>query len=125
MLVSILKKIGIKFSLNDPRWGRSSQDDNNQMQNNKKPGEGPPDLDQLWRDFNQRITSLFGGKGGDGGDGYRPDAKGAGIGFGVVVLVAAFLWLVSGFFIVQEGQTGVVLTFGKYSNMTPAGFNWR
>jgi modulator of FtsH protease HflK len=35
------------------------------------------------------------------------------------------LWLVSGFFIVQEGQTGVVLTFGKYSHMTPAGFNWR
>jgi membrane protease subunit HflK len=26
---------------------------------------------------------------------------------------------------VQEGQTGVVLTFGKYSHMTPAGFNWR
>lgn len=125
MLVSILKKIGLKFSLNDPRWGRSSQDDKNQMQNNKKPGEGPPDLDQLWRDFNQRITSLFGGKNGEGGDGYRPDAKGAGIGFGVVLLIAFFLWLVSGFFIVQEGQTGVVLTFGKYSSTTPAGFNWR
>lgn len=123
MLVSVLKKFGLKFSLNDPRWGRSSQDDNNQMQNNKKPGEGPPDLDQLWRDFNQRITSLFGG--GDGGNGYKPDAKGAGIGFGVVVLIAVFLWLVSGFFIVQEGQTGVVLTFGKYSSMAPAGFNWR
>jgi modulator of FtsH protease HflK len=26
---------------------------------------------------------------------------------------------------VQEGQTGVILTFGKYSHMTPAGFNWR
>lgn len=125
MLVSILKKIGLKFSLNDPRWGRSSQDDKNQMQNNKKPGEGPPDLDQLWRDFNQRIASLFGGKNGDGGDGYRPDAKGASIGFSVVALIAFFLWLVSGFFIVQEGQTGIVMTFGKYSSMTPAGFNWR
>ena len=92
MFVSILKKIGLKFSLNDPRWGRSSQDDKNQMQNNKKPGEGPPDLDQLWRDFNQRITSFFGGKNSEGGDGYRPDAKGAGIGFSVVVLIAFFFF---------------------------------
>ena len=36
-----------------------------------------------------------------------------------------FLWLISGFFVVQEGQTGVVLTFGKYSHDTPSGFNWR
>jgi membrane protease subunit HflK len=51
--------------------------------------------------------------------------RGAGIGVGLIGAVVVFLWLVSGFFIVQEGQTGVVLTFGKYSHMTPAGFNWR
>jgi membrane protease subunit HflK len=51
--------------------------------------------------------------------------KGAGIGVGLIAAIVAFLWLVSGFFIVQEGQTGVVMTFGKYSHMTPAGFNWR
>ena len=51
--------------------------------------------------------------------------KGAGIGAGLVAIVVLFLWLVSGFFIVQEGQTGVVMTFGKYSQSTPAGFNWR
>jgi modulator of FtsH protease HflK len=25
--------------------------------------EGPPDLDELWRDFNRKLTGLFGGKG--------------------------------------------------------------
>ncbi len=35
------------------------------------------------------------------------------------------MWLISGFFLVQEGQTGVVLTFGKRSHTTPAGLNWR
>jgi membrane protease subunit HflK len=127
MPVPFFKKIGLKFSLNDPRWGRGS--DNNeqpQNQNGKRPGEGPPDLDQLWRDFNQRLNRLFGrtGGGGDGG-GFRPDMRGAGIGAGVVAAIILFLWLISGFFVVQEGQTAVVMTFGRYSHMAPAGFNWR
>ena len=129
MLVSHLKKrIGLMFSLNDPRWGRGSQDnDQHQSNGGKKPNDGPPDLDQLWRDFNQRLNRLFGNRngGGNSGGGLTPDMKGAGIGVGIVAVIALFLWLASGFFIVQEGQTGVVLTFGKYSHMTPAGFNWR
>lgn len=126
---SILKKIGLKFSLNDPRWGRGSQDDQKHNQDGKKPNDGPPDLDQLWRDFNQRLSQLFGGKGGGGGEsgggGFKTDFRGAGIGAVIVAGIVLFLWLISGFFIVQEGQTGVVLTFGKYSHTTPAGFNWR
>lgn len=131
MPVPLFRKFGLKFSLNDPRWGRGSQEgDQNQNQGGKRPNnDGPPDLDQLWRDFNQRLNRLFGGKGGGrgdgGGGGFNPDMKGAGIGVGLLAVIVAFLWLVSGFFIVQEGQTGVVLTFGKYSHSTPAGFNWR
>jgi membrane protease subunit HflK len=131
MPVSFLKKVGLKFSLNDPRWGRGQQNDEQpQNQDGRKPAEGPPDLDQLWRDFNNRINRLFGrrpGGGGNnnGGGGFRPDMRGAGLGLVIVAAIVAFLWLVSGFFIVQEGQTGVVLTFGKFSHVTPAGFNWR
>jgi membrane protease subunit HflK len=133
MPVSFLKKVGLKFSLNDPRWGRGSQDDDQQNQGNRRPPDGPPDLDQLWRDFNQRLNRIFGGRGknngggnnGGGGGNYRSDMRGAGIGVIVVGVIVLFLWLVSGFFIVQEGQTGVIMTFGRYSHMTPAGFNWR
>jgi len=143
MLVSLFRKIGVKFSLNDPQWGRGSQNDNRENQNNgnngdKRPekpsgnNDGPPDLDQLWRDFNQRLSGLFGRKGGggssDGGNGggfNRGDVKGAGIGVGVIAVIVAFLWLASGFFIVQEGQTAVVTTFGRYSHTTLPGFNWR
>ncbi|RJF98718.1 FtsH protease activity modulator HflK [Noviherbaspirillum saxi] len=127
MPVPLIKKIGLKFSLNDPRWGRGSQDNGqNQNQDGKRPNDGPPDLDQLWREFNQRLNRLFGNRGGGRGDGgFTPDMKGAGIGFGLIAAIIAFLWLISGFFIVQEGQTAVVMTFGKYDHMTPAGFNWR
>jgi modulator of FtsH protease HflK len=127
MLGSTLRKIGLKLSLNDPRWGRGEQNSHAQNQDGRKPEDGPPDLDELWRDFNQRLGRLFGkgNGGGDSGGGFRPDMRGAGAGIGVVAIIILFLWLVSGFFIVQEGQTGVVLTFGKFSHTTPAGFNWR
>ena len=99
-------------------------------------GDGPPDLDELWRDFNRKLTGLFGGKGGggntprgsgDGGGGpnFQPDMKSAGIGAGLVAGVIALIWLGSGFFIVQEGQQAVVTSFGKYSHTSEAGFQWR
>ncbi|MDO8653656.1 MAG: FtsH protease activity modulator HflK [Undibacterium sp.] len=125
MFVSLLKRIGLTFSLNDPQWGRGSQNNN---QNGKKPNEGPPDLDQLWREFNQRVNRMLGkkGEGGGSGDGgFSPDVAGAKKGIAIIVAVLVFIWIVSGFFIVQEGQTGVITTFGKYSHSTMAGFNWR
>jgi membrane protease subunit HflK len=127
MLVPFFKKIGVIFSLNDPKWGRGgSQDKPQEPKENRKP-EGPPDLDQLWRDFNQRISRFFKKDGGDsGGGGYGSDMKGAGIGATIIIAIVVFLWLCSGFFSVQEGQVGVVMTFGKPNeNTAPAGFNWR
>ena len=128
MLVSLLKRCGIKLSLNDPRWGHKPQGDH-KAQEGRRPGEGPPDLDQLWRDFNARLNRIFGGRnnGGDGGGGPsgRGDMRGASVTAGVVAAIVGLIWLASGAFIVQEGQTGVVTTFGKLSHTTGAGFNWR
>ncbi|HEX6720065.1 MAG TPA: FtsH protease activity modulator HflK, partial [Burkholderiaceae bacterium] len=93
--------------------------------------DGPPDLDELWRDFNRRLGGLFGNKGGgrredpEGGPPFQPDMKSAGIGVGLIALVVALVWAGSGFFIVQEGQQAVVSTFGKYGYTSDAGFQWR
>jgi membrane protease subunit HflK len=108
---------------------------------NQRP-DGPPDLDELWRDFNRKLSGLFGGKGsgrprgggdaggpGGGGPGgespFRPDAKSAGIGVGVIGGVVLLVWLGSGVFIVQEGQQAVVTSFGKFSHTSDAGIQWR
>lgn len=97
-------------------------------------GDGPPDLDELWRDFNRKLSGLFGGKGngprgdgpGDGGNNnFQPNMKSAGIGVGLIAAVVAVIWLFSGFFIVQEGHQSVVTTFGRYSHTVDAGFQWR
>ncbi len=97
--------------------------------------EGPPDLDELWRDFNRKLSRLFGGgrggnndggnSGNGGGGNYQPDMKGAGIGIGLVVGVVVLGWLGSGVFIVQEGQQGVITSFGKYSRTVDAGLGYR
>ena len=103
-------------------------------------GDGPPDLDELWRDFNRKLSGLFGGKGGGktprgngsgdngsdgGGPNFQPDMKSAGIGAGLVAGVVALIWLGSGLFIVQAGQQAVVTSFGKYSKTVDAGLQWR
>jgi membrane protease subunit HflK len=100
--------------------------------------DGPPDLDELWRDFNRKLSGLFGSKGGTGlrkngsgdpggggGPNFQPDMRSAGIGAGLIAGVVALIWLGSGFFIVQEGQQAVVTSFGKYSHTVDAGFQWR
>ena len=101
--------------------------------------DGPPDLDELWRDFNKKLNGLFGGKGGGGsnppprrdpgegggGPSFQPDMKSAGIGLGLIGFVVLVVWAGSGFFIVQEGQQAIVTTFGRYSATVDAGFQWR
>ena len=115
------------MSLHDPRWGHNPKSgDKPKAQQGKGPGnDGPPDLDQLWRDFNQRLNRLFGKRGGSDGGGYRPDARGVGVTASVVGAILLLIWLASGAFIVPEGQVGLVSTFGELSHKTGAGFNWR
>jgi membrane protease subunit HflK len=141
------------FNLNDPRWGRGEDkpagdgnkpDAGQQQPQNQRPqgpNQGPPDLDELWRDFNRKLGGLFGGRkqggrggaggGGSngGGGGFQPDMKSAGIGVGLVAAVAVLIWLGTGFYIVQEGQQAVITRFGKFKGpergITGAGFNWR
>ena len=156
-----LKQLALgMFNLNDNRWGRDGESPapDKSAADEKQPGteperpapvrpkpkggnQGPPDLDELWRDFNKKLTGLFGGNkngrgrnnplggGGGGGDGsgggFQPDMKSAGIGAGLIAGVAVLIWLGTGFFIVQEGQQAVITQFGKYNATVGAGFNWR
>jgi membrane protease subunit HflK len=92
--------------------------------------QGPPDLDEVWRDFTRKLDRMFGRKGGGDGSGggggaQAPSPKAAGIGVGVVLIIAALIWLGSGLYIVDEGRAAVVSQFGKYTKTVGAGFNWR
>ncbi|MDQ2822983.1 MAG: FtsH protease activity modulator HflK [Pseudomonadota bacterium] len=127
MLVSLFKRLGLKLSLNDPRWGHKPEDDA-KRQEGRRPGEGPPDLDQMWRDFNARLNRLFGPRNGGNEPGPgapRADGRGAGALAGAALAVVVLVWLASGTFTVQDGKIAVVTTFGKNPQKTGAGLNWR
>ena len=175
------------FSVNDPGWGNShnsggSKDAKDGQGSDQVPKtdsettnkpvdaqptnpvtkpDGPPDLDELWRDFNDRIAGIFGGKknpGATSGSTGKPASKpnstdipppsqrgngGGGNGgintpnfnfsnpfgskasFLIAGAIVFFVWVCSGFFIIQEGQAGVILTFGKYDYTAKPGINWR
>jgi membrane protease subunit HflK len=120
------------FNLNDPRWGRGEDKNEGQRSEGKGPNQGPPDLDELWRDFNRKLGGLFGGRrkgGGNGGHGgggnFQPDMKSAGVGAGLIAIVVVVIWMGTGIFIVQEGQQAVITRFGRYNATVGAGFNWR
>src|SRR5690348_3012643 len=108
------------MSLNDPNWGRGGS---------RGPGggnQGPPDLDELWRNFNRRLSELFGRKRPPGEPPRAPMGNGTRLGgAGLIVGVVLAVWLASGFYIVVEGQRGIVLTFGKFAEETGAGLRWR
>jgi modulator of FtsH protease HflK len=118
------------FSINDPRWGRgdSNGQDPKKPQDPKRPkdkeGDGPPDLDEMWRDFNKKLAGLFGKKPVGGGP--RTDnGRGAKIGLGIVIGVLIAIYLGSGVFVVQDGTVGVVSRFGKYQSTADQGIHWR
>ncbi len=86
--------------------------------------QGPPDLDQIVKNLQQKLGGLFGGKKGGGPGGRFGTGKAGGIGIGLIAIVVVSLWLVSGFYIVQQGERGVVLRFGEKSEITEAGLRW-
>ncbi len=123
------------MSLNDPQWGNRGDDDKPNSGGPRRPNQGPPDLEELWRDFNRKLNGMFGKKGGGGnnnggGDGprlpqidFNPKFLGGGV--GLLVALAFIVWLASGFYIVDASQRGIVLQFGKYKETTEPGLRWR
>ena len=98
----------------------------------KEPGKGdkdpwssgnqqPPDLEEVFRNVNNRLRSIFGGSGGGGKS--KSDSSGTGGMFGIL-LVAIILWAGwDAVHIVDEAEVGVVLRFGKYNRTLSPGIN--
>lgn len=105
------------MGLNDPQWGK------------RRGNSGPPDLEDIMRNFNQKMNEIFGKKGGGDGDGDGNSDGGnpnlpSGKGFVAIAILLALAWIGSGFYIVDEGQRGVVLRFGKHVETTMPGLRW-
>ncbi|MGE3246953.1 MAG: FtsH protease activity modulator HflK [Beijerinckiaceae bacterium] len=77
-------------------------------------GQTPPDLEELLRRGQDRIKQAL------------PGGFTSGFGIAIAVLVAAGIWLLSGFYTVQPNEVGLNMVFGKFSSKTASGlrYNW-
>ncbi len=92
---------------NDPGWGNRNN-------------EGPPDLDEVMRQFSQKINAFFGRKPQPAGS---PEDKPSVAVFPILGLIL-LVWIATGFYIVDQGSRGVVLRFGKHVETTMPGPRW-
>ena len=80
--------------------------------------DGPPDLDEAFRKFREKLGGAFGG---GGGSGEAPFNVGV---IGLLVLIAASIWFYFGIHIIDEQERAVVLRFGRFHEILEPGFNW-
>ena len=101
----------------------------NPGQNNNQE-EGPPDLDELLNDLRKKIGRIFGKKEIDqkipksSGANPTPNAGNDQLPIVPIVLIVVLLWAATGFYIVDQGSRGVVLRFGKNTEVTMPGPRW-
>jgi len=88
----------------DPWGGRGGKD-------------GPPDLDEVARKMRDRMSSIFGG-GRKGGRGASP------LNFSLIAVLAIAAWVLSGIYIIEPAERGVVLRLGEYLKVTGPGPHW-
>jgi len=85
--------------------------------------QGPPDLDEVVKKLQQKFGGLFGGgrsPRGEGSGGQGPSA----LSMGLILAVVVVVWLLSGIYIVEPAERGVILRFGAYSETTQPGPHW-
>jgi modulator of FtsH protease HflK len=91
-----------------------------------KNNEGPPDLDEVFRDLSKKINALFGNKnGGNNGSNQTPaSSKGIELPILPILGLVAAIWLATGYYTVDAGSVGVEQRFGRFTKTTEAGPNW-
>jgi len=94
----------------------------------KRGNEGPPDLDQVIKNLQGKLAGFFGGKGSSNNSGNSqpssPSGGAGSIGISLIALIILIVWLLSGIYIVDAAERGVVTRFGQYQATTMPGPHW-
>jgi len=113
---------------NQPRSGGNNNDHVGHRDSRGDRQNGPPDLDQIFRDARKRLDAILGGgRGGRNGGDKNGKKSGGSISNSVIAFLAVVgfgAWLASGIYTVDQQEQAVELRFGKYSETNNAGLNW-
>lgn len=102
-------------------WNEPGKGDKDPWGGNRG-NDGPPDLDEVVRNLQRKFSGLFGG--GSSSNNNTP-SNGQSFGFGLIFAIIFVVWLLSGIYIIDPAERGVVLRFGAYTETTMPGPHWR
>lgn len=86
--------------------------------------EGPPDLDEVFKDLSKKINNLFGKSGGGGSNPPPTNIAPMDLPIVPIILLVFAIWMATGFYIVDQGSLGVKQRFGEYVESTEPGPRW-
>ena len=87
---------------------------------NRGGNDGPPDLDEVFRKFQQKLNDIFGGRSGGSSSGSNNNS----IGLIILAVIIGLLWLASGTYKIEAAERGVVLRFGQHVYTVESGLHW-
>ncbi|MFT7235543.1 MAG: membrane protease subunit HflK [Methylophagaceae bacterium] len=102
-------------------WNEPGKGDKDPWGNGNRSDKGPPDIDEVMRKMQRKFAGIFGG-GSSSDDGGSSNGGTAGI--GLALLVAFIVWMLSGIYIIDPAEKGVVMRFGQYQEITDPGPHW-
>ncbi|MCF2949029.1 FtsH protease activity modulator HflK [Paraglaciecola aquimarina] len=101
-------------------WNEPGGNNNDPWKNKGGKNQGPPDLDEVFKNLMGKFGKLGGGNGGSS------DGKGLGsIGIAVIAGILLIAWGFSGIYTIREAERGVVLRFGEFSHFVEPGLQWK
>jgi membrane protease subunit HflK len=89
-----------------------------------RPQQAQNDLDDVLRNFQRRLSALFGRGGGGGSLGSGQNSPGFSKGLSSIIVLIAAVWVGSGLYRVDAQERAVILRFGKFIQTTGPGYNW-
>ena len=98
-------------------WNEPGGNNNDPWKNRGGRDQGPPDLDDVFKNLFGKFGKSGGGSGGSG-------KSLGGIGAGILIGLVVIIWAVSGFYTIREAERGVVLRFGEYAKQVEPGLRW-
>jgi len=94
---------------------------NNDPWNQGGKNQGPPDMDEVFRNLSKKLGGIFGGNKGGSTD----NNNGGSAALVLIGVVALIGWLFSGIYTIKESERGVILRFGQYHSEVNPGINWK
>jgi membrane protease subunit HflK len=89
-----------------------------------RPQQAQNDLDDVLRNFQRRLSALFGRGGGSGSLGGGQSSQGFSKGVSTIIVLIIAVWVGSGLYRVDAQERAVILRFGKFMQTTGPGYNW-